>query len=73
MIKQFYLTKVQQIRVTMDLGFIAMKKYTTFLKVARLEPYSEMQFSVITKTLVERRGLTPMQKCTRPILQSTIQ
>ena len=47
---------------------MAMKGYTTFPKAPRLEPHHQMQFNVISKTLLRKR-LTPLQRCSQSIPQ----
>ena len=38
---------------------MAIKRLSTFLKVPRLEPHHQMQFSVIPRTLVGGVGVSP--------------
>ena len=63
MIKQFYLTyRWEPNRYchseSVDLGVMAMKKYSPFPKVLGLESHHQMQFSVISRMHVGRdRGL----------------
>ena len=54
-----------------DLGVMAIKKYSAFPKaLALLEPHHQMYFSVISRPLVGGGGLTPLQRCSRCILQT---
>ena len=39
-------------RIRVDLAVMGIKRYSTFPKTSALEPHHQMQFSVITKTLV---------------------
>ena len=48
---------------------MAMKGYSIFPKAPRLKLHHVIQFSVLSKTLVEVGGLTPLQRCSRRILQ----
>ena len=56
-IKQFYLThrldpnRYDHFGVRVDLGIMAMKEYSTFLKAPGLKPHHQMQFGVISSTL----------------------
>ena len=52
----------------MDLGAIAEKVYFTFPKLQRYRNLTIRLLSVISRTLVVR-GLTPLQRCSRCILQ----
>ena len=57
MIRYFYLTHRKDNRfpfqVRVDLGVIAMKRYSTFSKALELELNHQIQFSVISRTLIE--------------------
>ena len=44
--------QVLTVRVRVDLGVMAMKVYSTFLKASGLKPHYQIQFNVIPKTLV---------------------
>ena len=48
--------------VKVELGVMAMKEYSTFSKAPGLESHYQIQFSVLSRTLV-RRSLTPLQRC----------
>ena len=45
--------KVLPLWVRVDLGVMAMKVYSTYLRAPELEPHHQMQFSVIPRTLTE--------------------
>ena len=45
--------------IRVDLGVMAMKRYSTFSKTSELEPHHQMQFNVICKTLVGGRSVFP--------------
>ena len=45
-----------------------IKEYNTNPKAPGLEPHHQMHFSFISRTLIER-DLTPLQRCSRCILQ----
>ena len=45
--------------VTMYLGVVAMKEYSTFPKAPGLGPHHQMQFNFIPKTLTERGVVSP--------------
>ena len=49
--------------VRVNLRVMAMKRNSIFPKAPRLEPHHQMQFSVITRTLVVGRGHASLQKC----------
>ena len=49
--------QVLPIWVKVDLGVMATKRYSTFPKAPGLEPRHQMQFSVVSKTLIEREVL----------------
>ena len=44
--------QVLQLEVGVDQGVMAMKGYRTFLKALELEPHHQIQFNVISRTLV---------------------
>ena len=44
---------------------MAMKEYTTFPRAPGLESHYQMQFSVISRTVVEGGVLTPLLRCSR--------
>ena len=63
MVKQFYLThrwnrnRYYPFQVWVDLGIMAMKGYSTYLKSPKLKPHHQMQFNVISRTLIHGGGL----------------
>ena len=50
--------QVQPILIRVELGVMAMKKYTAFPKALGLEPYYQMQFRFIPRRLIE--GVLPL-------------
>ena len=48
---------------------LAMKGYTIFPQTSWLDPHHEW-FSIISRTLIGVGGLTPLQRCSRRILES---
>ena len=61
--------QVLPLRIRVVLRAIDIKMYSTFSKALRLEPHRQMQFSFIPRTLVEGGYLTPLQRCSRHIVQ----
>ena len=51
-------------RVRFDLGVMTMKGYSIFPKALELEPYHQMQFSLISRTVVGI-GVALLQRCSR--------
>ena len=54
--------QVPPLRVRVDQGVMAMKMYSTFPKAVGLEPQHQMQFSVISRALVDVGGPNSLQK-----------
>ena len=55
--------------VRVNLAVISMKRYSTFPPKPRLELYNQIQFRVISWTLVREGSLTSLQRCSWCILQ----
>ena len=61
MTEQFYLTQRWDPNslVQSEIECNVMKEYSTFLKALEMKPHHQMQFSVITRILVDGRYLQP--------------
>ena len=53
--------EVLSLQVRVNLGVMAMKRYSTLPRSPELKPYNQMQFSVISRALVGI-GLTSLQR-----------
>ena len=61
-----------QIWVRVNLGVMAIKVYSAFLKALGLEPYYQMQFSFLSWIHIEGAGLIPLQRCSQCISPSRL-
>ena len=52
--------QAQLLQVKVNLGVMEIKEYSTFPRSQKLEPHHQMQFSVIPRTLLLGRGITPL-------------
>ncbi len=57
--------------VRMDLGVMAIKRFSTFPKALELEPHYQMQFSDISRTLIVREEVKHVFKDAAGVFYST--
>ena len=57
---------VLPLRVRVDLGVLSMKGYSTFLIALGLEPHLQIVLCIISRILIEEKGLTPLKRFYSP-------
>ena len=60
------------LQASVDLGVMVMKGYNAFPKLQHYWNLTIRLFSVISRTLVEGGGLTPLKRCSQCILLSQL-